>query len=65
MNILSLLQGLQNGTLDAKSEVLRALKGMTPQQRQQAKSILPQVEAMAKQAGISTEELNELGAHLK
>jgi len=65
LNLMEIMQGVRTGTLDAKKEVWKMLGNMTPAQREVIKKSLPQIENIARQAGVSTENFNqEINAHL-
>jgi len=65
MDIFQMISGVKTGTLDAKAEVLKMISGMNPAQRKRISSIIPQVEQVARQAGIDVGNFkDEVSAHL-
>lgn len=61
----NIMSGIQTGQIDAKAEVLRYIKGMSPEQKKTLRPMIEQAQQIAKSCGIDPGNfVQEISGHL-
>lgn len=64
-NVSALIEGLKNGSVNAKDEALKMVASASPQMKAKLRVALPMLNTLAKKYGISDSEINSFSNALQ